>query len=402
MALRLKGKSIYDDNEIPDYDFLSPNNIEDAYDLVEILYKKGYKNLGTIKGIHVQTMRIKTDFNFVADISYMPKIIFDNIPTLDYNGLKIIHPHYQIMDIHLSFSFPYDSPPMETIFHRFQKDLIRYNKLIEMYPIPTIKFNTKFTQYPMKESILRFPKKHIVLSGFPAFFAIKEMLDALCDKCKVKKLILPQHKNNFNEFIFQNPTVVTQDPQKLFLTLEIREFRKHYPFMNIFPESYVVKDGDMNGLEVLNVKTNLLAIHHFKENIDIACNQQILLYFLFKYYYTNNEMYKKYYQMLLEMLDYGAKLVNSLIKQNSPDFILSTPFCISPMVYGEENYNAAYLVKLSQKVFQSKVNYNGKLPVFIFTQLPKNFHIQDDKYMRPDKFNYKTNTLYSLDYSVMN
>ena len=69
-ALRLKGSGIYPDYQTPDYDFYSPQSVDDAYDLAERLAAEGFKNVGALPAIHVQTMRVKTDFIFVADISY--------------------------------------------------------------------------------------------------------------------------------------------------------------------------------------------------------------------------------------------------------------------------------------------------------------------------------------------
>lgn len=136
-ALRLRGARIYPDHQTPDYDFYSPRSVDDAYDLAERLHSAGFGGVGAIPAIHVQTMRVKTDFIFVADISYAPPAVFDSFPTVDFAGMRVLHPDYQRADMHLAFCFPFSNPPREDVFHRFRKDLKRFNIFEELYPLTT-------------------------------------------------------------------------------------------------------------------------------------------------------------------------------------------------------------------------------------------------------------------------
>lgn len=139
-ALRLKGDYIYPDSalEIPDLDFYSPAHVEDTYDLVDILYKLGHTEAAGFRAMYVLAMRIDIGGkNIVADIGYVPKDVFEHIPTVLYEGMKVMHPHYQMIDVHSSLSFPYDEAPMmrESLFNRWKKDITRYNKLYSYYPL---------------------------------------------------------------------------------------------------------------------------------------------------------------------------------------------------------------------------------------------------------------------------
>jgi hypothetical protein len=121
-ALRLKGDKIYPDESlsVADLDFFSPNSVEDAYELADMLYNKGYKEARSIVALHVITMRVDMgDNHFIADISYIPRDVYDKIPYLTYDGMRIVHPDFQKIDLHSSLSFPYDNTPMEVIFHRW-------------------------------------------------------------------------------------------------------------------------------------------------------------------------------------------------------------------------------------------------------------------------------------------
>ena len=134
-ALRLRGRSIYPDAQRPDFDFFSPRNVEDAYELADILQRAGFSDVGAIRAIHVQTIRVRVNFIFVADVSYAPPDVFARLPTVDYEGLRVLHPDYQRLDMHLAFCFPFNGAPREDVFHRWSKDVRRFALLQEAYPI---------------------------------------------------------------------------------------------------------------------------------------------------------------------------------------------------------------------------------------------------------------------------
>jgi hypothetical protein len=144
-ALKLKGKTIYSNHDVSDYDVYSSNHIRDSEEIVNQLSRLGYQNISAIRAIHIQTMRIRWNNKFILDISYIPKIVLDRIPILKYNGMPFTDPIYQFMDMHISLSLPYSGVPYENITHRWKKDINRYNMIIEEYPIHT--YLTKKVQY---------------------------------------------------------------------------------------------------------------------------------------------------------------------------------------------------------------------------------------------------------------
>ena len=140
-SLRMRGGSVYADGVRPDFDFLSSRSVDDAYDLADLLVARGFKHVDAIRAMHVQTMRVRVDFVVVADVSYMPAAVMDAIPRHTYQPadggppVTVLHPHWQYMDMHQAFCFPYRDPPREPVFHRFGKDLKRFNMLYEKYPL---------------------------------------------------------------------------------------------------------------------------------------------------------------------------------------------------------------------------------------------------------------------------
>jgi hypothetical protein len=135
-ALRLAGaEGLYPEWQLPDYDAYSPDAVGDAYDLAARLHAAGFPRVGVLHGIHVTTMRVKTDAVFVADLSYAPPEVFRALPRLDYRGLRVVHPDFQRASMHLAFCFPYNAPPREDVFCRFRQVLPRLELFDEYYPL---------------------------------------------------------------------------------------------------------------------------------------------------------------------------------------------------------------------------------------------------------------------------
>lgn len=133
-SLRLKNLKLYGDDEIPDYDCYSPM-VSDAYLLASELCNKKFPSVDVLSAIHTTTMRVRVDGNVVADITYMPPKLFEKLRTQEFQGLKIIHPFYNMMDQFRSLSCPYENPPNEVITERWNKDIERFNMLIKAYPL---------------------------------------------------------------------------------------------------------------------------------------------------------------------------------------------------------------------------------------------------------------------------
>jgi hypothetical protein len=139
-ALRLKGSSLYEDGILPDYDFYSPEYNTDAYKIAEKLKNAGLENITVINANHISTMRVRVNYTVVADVTYIPKKIFDNLPFLVYRDIRFIHPHFQLIDQHRSLSRPYENSPWEVILYRWEKDIVRYDMIYKYYPLKSKDF----------------------------------------------------------------------------------------------------------------------------------------------------------------------------------------------------------------------------------------------------------------------
>lgn len=139
LALKAKGhKGIYKDDSVPDYDFMSPKHYEHACELADLLANKEFGDVQAVNAVHVSTYKVRTNFVWVADITYIPMEVFKTIPTLKVGGLRIVHPDFQRLDMHRAMSTPLEKPPMEVFLHRARKDQKRFRMLDELYPLANV------------------------------------------------------------------------------------------------------------------------------------------------------------------------------------------------------------------------------------------------------------------------
>ena len=139
LALKHKNSSLFSGKVLPDYDFYSTDFHNDAYKIGQLLCKANLKNVDVINAFHATTMRVRVNFEAVADLTYIPSNIHNKIPTIKHHDGRIFeHPHYKMINMHLALSYPYANSPKDAILQRFIKDMKRYDILYEHYPITDI------------------------------------------------------------------------------------------------------------------------------------------------------------------------------------------------------------------------------------------------------------------------
>lgn len=304
-ALRLKGSSIYYDQDLPDYDCVSYKNVDDAYDLGEILTSAGFDNVKVIRAKHVETMRVRVNLITVADIGYIPKKYFDQYKYLKYDQLHILHPDIQRIDLHRAFCYPLNNAPMEDIFHRWEKDLHRFNLYEKFYPIKENKVSAI-----EKESVFDLPDIEYAFSGFAAYALFRKELLKHVDIDNILKIDL--------EFIGKKKVKIILPINESNLHLVTNEntdemVGKHYhPILGIIPKS--VQDKNVC---IYNV--NMLSIVKI-DNIKVVNIQYLLMWLLFNYNFNDNiddrPIYGTYYLHTLQMISIaGSALAN---RKNNP------------------------------------------------------------------------------------
>lgn len=162
MALRMKGSRLYPDDTLPDYDFLTPDNATDSYDLARLLCEAKLPDVDAIGAMHVTTQRVRVLGVVVADITYVPATIFAQMHTIDSGAMRLLHPYYTMLDQFTALGMPYENPPHEVIIERWAKDIKRLGMLLPMFPIP------KPEAIPTTFYDLTIPTGNLIITGWAA------------------------------------------------------------------------------------------------------------------------------------------------------------------------------------------------------------------------------------------
>jgi hypothetical protein len=119
------------DIEIPDYDFYSPNALNDAKELVDIYIDNGFQEVEAKSGQHHGTFKVYVSFIPVADITQIPKELFNAIKKEAVKIAGILHspPNLLRMGMYLELSRPAGD------VSRWEKVLKRLTLLNKHYPL---------------------------------------------------------------------------------------------------------------------------------------------------------------------------------------------------------------------------------------------------------------------------
>lgn len=306
-ALRLVGSCIYPDTmlAVPDLDFFSPNHVKDSYDLADILYQSGYNESRAISALHATTQKVDIKSNhWMADITYRPQKIFDGLPILEYEGMKIIHPDYQRLDIHSALCFPYDNSPREVIFNRWRKDIKRFNLLDKYYPIDC-------KQVTVKTSKISFPYSFThkcLINGIAAYAAI-------CTTIKQSGITLPSGIIDLSMEVGDEITfdcienisyidLLSHNTDSAEKYLKLTNIKKFYPYINIIPEysTGLYENTQVNiyssGKRLVTYKSTEISGKKFR----IISVQYLLMHLLSKYLVNKSLIYGYLYVCLLRLV----------------------------------------------------------------------------------------------------
>jgi hypothetical protein len=329
IATKMKGKiGLYSSEEVPDYDCLSPQFYEDSLELSKLLEGDG---VDVISATHVQTLRTRIEYEPIADITLCDRVIFDKIPYLivpeGFNeaGMKIIHPHYQIIDQYRSLSYPMEGFPRHVLFNRLKKDLARHDLLLDAYPI---------TADTVEE-----------ISGHNiSLVLIEEMFNHY--QIKTDYLLYGETAYHFITNT-KSPNVI-ELLSDTFTCIDAKHYNRH---LDIIPD-YLEFEFRGTLFRVFNNLNSKICSH---ENKICVSSNNVKMYLLFKYHVYN----------ITEYLSYYLKLKDETMLPN-----LKT-------MYGKSNKSESYLV--AHEDLLSMVEYGKKLNKRFKNFYPKYEDDMDEK-----------------------
>ena len=117
--------------ELPDYDFFTPNALDDAKELCDIYVKEGFVEVEAKNGLHEGTYKVYVNFTPVADVTHLHKDIFNAIKkeAIRVSGIYYAPPNFLRMSMYLELSRPAGD------ISRWDKVLKRLTLLNKNYPL---------------------------------------------------------------------------------------------------------------------------------------------------------------------------------------------------------------------------------------------------------------------------
>ena len=121
--------------ELPDYDFFSPNALNDAKQLADLYFKNGYTDVEAKSGVHKGTFKVYVNFIPVADITSLNNEIYKiiNKEAIRVNGIRYAPPNFLRMSMYLELSRPNGD------VGRWEKVLKRLILLNKNYPMKDVR-----------------------------------------------------------------------------------------------------------------------------------------------------------------------------------------------------------------------------------------------------------------------
>lgn len=315
--------AFYREIDLADIEFYSFDPLQDLINLCDILYSKKFKFVEGKEGAHCETYKIFVNFHNYLDISYLPKNIFNNCPTIINEGMRMTHPHFMLIDAYRVYTDPMTS------YFRLNKTFSRFTKLMEYYPFNKnaiyneFKFEIKLTETQYKEInsfILNnfLKKRKLIIMGFHAF-------NRLMTKAKMPDNYFIQEP--YFEIISYN---YNKDKEDIFNLLQktFKDIKKksYYKFSQFFDKSseYYYKDQLILRLYGNNERCTVYK-YSKKNNLYYGTLQLQILYLLIHYNIgkirNNNFMQTFNISMITRLLKARDKYLeksNKTILQKSP------------------------------------------------------------------------------------
>ena len=378
--LKFKGQvGIYSDDEEPDYDFYTPN-MSMAYDLADIL-AKDHTGVHVINAWHPQTLKVKWNKYVVADMSYMPKDIFDTIPNINFmknlrpdkkmtspDTLRLTHPKFKMVDIHRALISPTRACPNEVVFQRFLKDMVRYNLLDKAFPdepVQTVKRVKVSFELPTSKS------EYLITSLFAYCLITKEFMDIFgesetCDFIKIRDLGKMSYE--VEELDDVSSSFVVTDYKDFVKSSDKLEFRA--PWMDdLLPRS--VKTSNMTFYEF----STSVTYHQLGKN-KVLNVHGVMLYFITKAFMDKSFKKSAYYQYYLSLKNIIAYVQEPFLNGTKNELGQESPFFVNMNVWKEVE-SVEYLIKKNELYNRANLVRDSPWPLPTYQPGKERPQIQD-------------------------
>jgi hypothetical protein len=300
-------------HDIPDYDCYSPRPMEDAIELADIFYAKGYEEVEAKAGVHFGTYKVYVNFIAIADITLLERSIFKNIQdeAVKINGLYYCPINFLRRNMYWELSQPLGD------ITRWEKVLKRLNILNEHYPLTVdyncgeVDFQRKMeTDTEMGEKIYNIVREAFIFMGAVFFGGYACSLYSQHMPVESRKIIekIPDFDVLFDDIEKGARIIREKLNEGGFMDVTLV---KHAEIGEVIPAHYEIRVGK----EIIAFIYQPIACHSYNtitvkgEKINVATIETMLL-FHFSFYYSNQPYY--YRDRILCM----AKILFDVEQQN--------------------------------------------------------------------------------------
>jgi hypothetical protein len=290
------------DIEIPDYDFFTPDALNDAKELADLYYKNGYTDVEAKSGQHHGTYKVFVNFIPVADLTQLPKEIYTALKkeSVRVSGILYAPPNFLRMSMYLELSRPAGD------ISRWEKVLKRLALLNKNYPLTSINCNDIEFQREMEDKtnedeIYENVKNTLVNQGVVFFGGYAISLYSQYMPTQLQKKL---EKIADFDVISHEPKTTAEIIVERLKDSGVTKTKiiYHKPIGEIIPEHYEVRiENDTVAFIYKPIAChsyNIIKIHG--QAVKIATIDTMLSFYL-SFLYTNRDYYNEFSERILCM-----------------------------------------------------------------------------------------------------
>jgi hypothetical protein len=287
-----KNAQFYDrTTDMADYDFFTTDGLKHATELANIFFKNGYQDIEAKSAQHKETYKVFVNFIPVADISTIPKSIYDSLKknAITIDNVYYVPPNFLRMSIYVELSRPAGDTD------RWEKLTNRLELLNKHFPIEALNCKNKnihssnsyFSQNTEKSNSVNDIIRNTLINQHVVFFGAIAISQYSNFMTKTQK-----SENNISDFyvLAHNPLSTANS---VLDELKKNNFPAEKIYQNaigdIIPEHYIIKVKKMLVASIYKP----IACHSYNSiNIDgkkvfIATIETMLSFYL-AFLYINN------------------------------------------------------------------------------------------------------------------
>lgn len=270
------------DVDLPDYDFFSSNALEDAKELADIYAKEGYTEVEAKAGQHHGTFKVFVNFLGVADITYLPKELFNTVKkqAVKVDGILYTDANFLRMGMFLELSRPSgDTDRWEKVMKRLA--LINKYHPLQISNCKHIDFQRPMEDKENADKIYETVKNTLISQGVVFFgsYAISYYSQYMPKNLRNKIKHIPDF-----DVLAHDPKKTADLVKKKLDDLNIKNVTiiKHPSIGEVIPECYEVQVGKDTVVFIYKPVAchsyNVLMINHKK--VKIATIDTMLSFYL--------------------------------------------------------------------------------------------------------------------------